>query len=59
MHNFGVWYFETGWIFMTILGVVCGWFDGQNRKWYILFIFLVVAIVIGGLAAYGKYACAG
>ena len=56
MHTFGVWYFEWGWIVMTliVLAVVAGTHRSKQPKVWIS-IAITLSILFGAIAFYWKH----
>jgi len=56
MHKFGVWYFETGWLIATFIGVLIGYnANATKRPGLTVGITALIIAVIGAIALYGKY----
>ncbi len=55
MKEFGIFYFEVGWIIMIGIGLILGSFAGYTQKFWIVGIYIVIILILGGTAFYGKY----
>lgn len=55
LKDFGIWYFETGWIIACIVGFAAGWFGVKSGNGWILLSFVIAVAIVGGLAIYGVH----
>ena len=55
MHSFGIWYFETGWLFATAITAALGWFSSSMRQPWMMVFAILGALIVSAIAAFGKY----
>ena len=54
MRDFAIWYFETGWIINTIIGMIIGVYSGVTRKWKVLIVYCILSLLLGAVTFYLK-----